>query len=171
MQVMQSRARSCNPMQYNNAIQFKAMQGKSMQCNVGAVVAGGRWETMSKGQCNAKYCNALQSNSKYCSVNQGNAEYCNAIQGNSKYCNAIQGNAQYCNANQCKAKYCNAMHWWQEADERQCQRGRHWPGPGFNVRLSFNIMVCSALRCGMNVSLSFTDVGRSQALQSCVSSR
>ena len=65
------------------------------------------------------------------------------------------------NAVQSRASKCNSMQCGHSGGRRQMRdnvKGADmWPGPGFNVRLSFNIMPCSALRCGMNVSLSFTD--------------
>ena len=68
------------------------------------------------------------------------------------------------NAVQCKPMQFNAMwaQWWQEADERQCQRGRHVAWTWIQRQIIIQYYACSLwfgyymVLCGIvNVSLSF----------------
>ena len=77
------------------------------------------------------------------------------MQSNAKWCKLVHVNAS--KSMQCKRDH----YWWHEADERQCQRGRHLPRP--DSTSDYLSILCPSLAwwyymvlCrGLNVSLSF----------------
>ena len=82
--------------------------------------------------CSANNCSESDSGHELDTGGRRQLQSCKVMQSNDTKC-IMQINAKWCklvHVNASKSMQCKRDHyWWHEADERQCQRGRHLPRP------------------------------------------